>query len=255
MGTFIPVGNGGNRREFVAHPAGRFLAVCADVYFLERLNNYYGVASKLDGKIDNYKTRNVLRIVFLTLHPTEDGKPSYVSQEFTASDNDKSNLYKFIVAWHPEMAGVKLSGIDLDVLIGSGADIMVTNKTTKDGHTFAGVSLALGLRAGDPIVEIPSDFKRADVRKKQEWEDKEINKRFPDWKIRYVDAQPGPSLSGLPVGKAAPVATASAAAIATVQGSLAQSARPVFAASQRPTNPPVAGAEGVAPIAEDHLPF
>ena len=256
MSTFIPESGNNGGRTFVAHPAGRFLSVCADVYYLQRFNNYYGKASKLDGKIDNYKTRNVIRLVFLSEHPQEDGKPSYVSQEFTASDNEKSNLYKFLVSWHPELSGKKLSKIDLDVLVGTGADITVTNRTSSDGRTFAGVSLAIAPRQGDQIPQIPSDFKRVDPRKKQEWEDKEINKHFPDWPIRFVDPQPGPSLSPS-VGVGAPARQVAAAPSAPVQQApQAASARPVFAPfTQQPQVTGLAPAP-TAPVVDDGpLPF
>ena len=140
MSTFIP--ESGTQHDFIPHPACRTLGVCADVYLLERLNNFFGKASTLDGKVDNYKTRRVIRFVWLTEVLTADGKPSYVSREFTASDNEKSSLYKFLVAWHPEVSGKRLSKIDMDVFVGSGADLVITNTPSKDGRSvYANVAM------------------------------------------------------------------------------------------------------------------
>lgn len=198
MSTFIP--ESGTQHDFIPHPACRTLGVCADVYLLERLNNFFGKASTLDGKVDNYKTRRVIRFVWLTEVLTADGKPSYVSREFTASDNEKSSLYKFLVAWHPEVSGKRLSKIDMDVFVGSGADLVITNTPSKDGRSvYANVAMCAIPRPTDVVPQIPSDFKRADVRKKQEWEDKAINKQFPDFQIRYAEPQSGPALSPSPL--------------------------------------------------------
>lgn len=251
MSTFIPTNNGGS--GFVPHPAGRTLGVCADVYILERLNNFFGKPDR-DGRIDKYRTRTVVRFAWLTAVPAADGKPSYVSQEFTASDNERSNLYKFLVSWHPEVSGKKMSEIDMDTFVGSGSDLVVTNKPSKDGRSiYANVVMCVAPREGDVIPQIPSDFKRADVRKKQEWEDKAINKVFPDFQIRYAEERPGAALSPAVQQAQRPApAGGNAAGVAT-------GARPVFGAASVQTNVPSqttnAGVVDNATAVDDDLPF
>lgn len=190
-----------NERPFELHPAGRHICVCADIYSIEKLNRYFGMKDeKRRGGIDERKTQHYVRFVFLSSLLMSDGRPYFISRDFAAFGGPTSGLYNFVIAWHPELSGVDLTKYDSEGLIGTGADATIVHKQSADKKkTYANIALVTSLRDGDVVPQIPSDFKRADVRKKQEWEDKAINKQFPDFQIRYAEPQSGPALSPSPL--------------------------------------------------------
>lgn len=171
--------------KFKVHPEGRFLGVLADVYDVERLNNFYGKPNDR-GEADNRKVTQSVYFVFLTEYLTKDGRPSMVRQEFSFSYGENSKLKRALLSWRPDLKNVNLWRFDLDTLIGTGADLSIGIKPSKqpgkDG--FAQADLIAPLRATDKAMAIPSDFKRADKAIIQQKEDERTKARFPDWVVR-----------------------------------------------------------------------
>lgn len=172
MPLFPPSRNnsGNDRKPFVPHPAGRWIGVLADVYALRERNFFFGKADK-EGEIDERIATDNLYLVFLTEHPTEDGRPSYIRQKFTFSMGDNSKLKRFLTTWVPELAGRDLWKFDIETLLGKGADLSTTIRPKKNDPTHPGFAEILGampVRKSDILPIIPSDFKRADVNTMQE---------------------------------------------------------------------------------------
>ena len=176
--------------KFTPHPAGRHLAVLADVYSLERVNNFFGKADQ-SGKPDDRKTSWSVFFVFLTQRKTEDGKPKYIRQEYGFSYGDNSKLRKALLAWLPELSKENLWKFDLDRLLGAGAELSTSIKPNRDPNKdgYAQIDLIVAPREGDVIPEIPKDFKRADVAALQQKEDERTKVKFPEFVIR-VAAKP-----------------------------------------------------------------
>lgn len=163
MPVIIP--NNKTSKPFIPHPAGRHLAVCADVFLLEEPNYFYGKRG-MDGKIDERETTTNLHIAFLTDNLTEDGKPSYISEKFTASCGDKSKLAIFLRTWLPELANENLWKYDFEKLIGRKAElttIINPHKTNPQHLGYSKITVAISPRKSDVCPEIPADFKRTDV--------------------------------------------------------------------------------------------
>jgi hypothetical protein len=158
-----PTGSSGG--DFEQHPAGSFMAVCADVYVKEEENFFYGKAkdAKEPTKLDNRKTVTKAYLVFLTERPTADGKSSYVSakENYSWGGTDKvSNLFKLVQGWYPTATPEQIRDMDLRNLVGKNAYITVT----QNAKGYASVASASAAPNGATKVAIPSDFKTYDQR-------------------------------------------------------------------------------------------
>ena len=176
-----------NSSKFTPHPAGRHLGVLADVYSLERLNNFHGKADA-QGKMDDRETTWSVFFVFLTDTLTADGKPSYIRQEYGFSYGDNSKLKKMLLAWIPELRSENLWKFDLDRILGTGADLSTSIRPNRDPNKagYAQIDGILAPRATDLIPEIPADFKRANVALLQQKEDERTKAKFPHFKVRVA---------------------------------------------------------------------
>ena len=185
MATLPPDTNGS--KKFVPHVAGRHLGVLADVYSLERLNNFHGKADAR-GEIDLRETSWSVYFVFLTDKLTEDGKPAYLRQEYGFSYGDNSKLKKALLAWMPELRSENLWKFDLDRLIGTGADLSSSIKPNRDPNKagYAQVDAIMAPRPTDLVPSIPSDFKRANVATMQQKEDERTKVKFPHFLVRLA---------------------------------------------------------------------
>lgn len=177
--------------KFTPHPAGRHLSVLADVYSLERCNNFYGKVNQKTGEVDDRKTSWSVFLVFLTQRKTEDGKPKYIRQEYGFSYGQNSKLRKALLAWLPELSNENLWKFDLDRLISTGAELSTSIKPNRDPNKdgYAQIDLIVAPRESDVIPEIPKDFKRADVAFLQQREDERTKVKFPEFVVR-VAAKP-----------------------------------------------------------------
>lgn len=164
MSTPLKPPTGTSASEFVAHPPGSFMAVCADVYAKEEDNFFFGKVKdpkKDPNKLDDRKTVTKAYIVFLTEHLTEDGKPSYVNtrESFSWGTEDfPSNLFKFVKGWFPTATNEQIRDMDLQALVGKSAYITVV----QNDKGYSKVSSAAAAPNGAQKVAIPADFKRHD---------------------------------------------------------------------------------------------
>lgn len=152
-------GNNDNR-EFENCSEGITAAVLADVVDLGM------VESTFNGET---KTQHKLRMVFLTSKKMTDGRPFYVSQQFTASLYEKGNLARFLAQWfNRPLTKAEQNEFDLETLIGAQAQLSIVHtKSEKNGKTYANIFSIAPLPKFDPDtglpfekVEIPADFKR-----------------------------------------------------------------------------------------------
>lgn len=164
MSTPLKPPTGASAQEFVAHPPGSFMAVCADVYVKEEDNFFFGKVKdpkKDPNKLDDRKTVTKAYIVFLTEHLTDDMKPSYVNtrESFSWGTEDfPSNLFKFVKGWYPTATNEQIRDMDLQALVGKSAYITVV----QNDKGYSKVSSAAAAPSGAAKVVIPADFKRHD---------------------------------------------------------------------------------------------
>lgn len=174
--------------KFIPHPAGRHLGVLADVYSLERLNNFYGKEDTKTKEKDERKTTWSVFFVFLTDCLTADGKPSYIRQEYGFSYGDNSKLKKMLLAWIHDLRHENLWKFDLDRILGTGADLSTSIRPNRDPSKsgYAQIDGIMAPRATDMIPEIPADFKRANAALLQQKEDERTKAKFPEFIVRLA---------------------------------------------------------------------
>lgn len=152
-------------KDYTPHPAGSFMAVCADVFTKEMPNKYKG---QIDGrgKMDNRDTITKVCIAFLTdelMDINGEMVPRYASYWGTATLGTvdyPSNVRKFIKAWWPSLTDAKLETLDMDNFIGKGAYLTITNSTDKTGKVWANVIAAAQPPKGATVPLIPAEFVR-----------------------------------------------------------------------------------------------
>lgn len=163
MPTVLSSGQASN--DYTPHPAGSFMAVCADVFIKTQPNKYKGQRND-KGKIDERETVDKVCIAFLTEEPIEiDGelKPRYAGFWASASMGTvdyPSNARKFLKGWWPTLTDAQIDeGFDLDKLIGKGAYLTIAH-AVKDGKTYANIVGTAQPPKGATVPQIPADFKR-----------------------------------------------------------------------------------------------
>lgn len=106
-------------------------------------------------------------------------KPRWLSRDFSATLNEKSNLTKFLVSWRgknfteEELNG---DGFDLKQMLGEGCLLQVIVEE-KEGKQYNRITGCVGLPAGMPAPVTASDLLWFDM---DEWDDDAIAK-FPEW--------------------------------------------------------------------------
>jgi hypothetical protein len=151
-----------SRKEFQMHPEGAFAAICVDVIDLGMQE------SNFDGKT---KMQHKVRIAFLTSEKQENGEPSYISQRFTASLDDRATLRSFLESWRGrKFTAEEALGFDMETLVGVGAMLEIIHEAGRkdpskvyDNIFRIGRLPKVDAFTGEPIipVAIPSNFVRA----------------------------------------------------------------------------------------------
>ena len=106
-------------------------------------------------------------------------KPRWLSRDFSATLNEKSNLTKFLVSWRgknfteEELNG---DGFDLKQMLGEGCLLQVIVEE-KEGKQYNRITGCVGLPEEMPAPVTASDLLWFDM---DEWDDDAIAK-FPEW--------------------------------------------------------------------------
>ena len=198
MRTKMKITGNNDNREFENCSEGITAAVLADVVDLGM------VESTFNGET---KTQHKLRMVFLTAKKMTDGRPFYVSQQFTASLYEKGNLARFLAQWfNRPLTKAEQNEFDLDTLIGAQAQLSIVHtKSEKNGKTYANIFSIAPLPKFDPDtglpfakVDIPADFKRKAPAAKPAEDDFLAGMQEPPTKAQSTADQLGVDESGLP---------------------------------------------------------
>lgn len=142
-----------------AHPEGTFMAVCRDIWVERKPNqNYPG-----KNRWGNDEPKELVRVCidFLTDEPIEINgqmRPRFMRFKANQSWGEKSNLRDFISKWNPGLG--KMEKADLEVMVGKGAYLTITQDIGKDGKTWSNVTGIAAPPKGASIPQIPSDFVR-----------------------------------------------------------------------------------------------
>jgi hypothetical protein len=126
-----------NRKDFTPAPEGLHQAVCVDVVDLGMQETQWGPKQKV-------------RIVWqIETENPETKKPFQVSQQYTLSLNEKSNLRHHLEAWRGrKFTKDELEGFDLEKLIEANAQVQVTHNIADNGAVWANVQAVVPLGKG-----------------------------------------------------------------------------------------------------------
>lgn len=106
-------------------------------------------------------------------------KPRWLSKDFTATLNEKSNLTKFLVPWRGKgFTDDELNdgGFDLKEMLGQGCLLQVIVEE-KDGKQYNRITGVMGFPVGMPAPVTESELIYFDM---DEWDDSALEK-FPEW--------------------------------------------------------------------------
>ena len=139
-------------REYKLPSEGMCSAVCVDVADLgEELNPF------------SQKVRHICRIVWEIdeAHP-DYHRPFEVSNRYTVSLFEKSNLRKMLATWRGrDFTAAELKGFDLEKLIGVSCQVQIQHRTSAKGRTFANVVAVVPLGKGMRALGVSPSYKRA----------------------------------------------------------------------------------------------
>ena len=112
--------------DFTPCPEGVCNGVCVDVVDL-------GI---VDG---NFGPKHMLKVVWETDQLMDDGRPFIVNKRYSASLNEKSNLFKDLKAWRGKpFTSDELRAFDMEKVIGAPCQLVIVHND-KDGSVFANV--------------------------------------------------------------------------------------------------------------------
>lgn len=155
--------------------AGTYPAVCIGIVDLgEQYSDLY----------KNYRDMVLIMWELPGQTVTVDGeeKPRWLSKDFSASLNEKSNLYKFLVPWRGKpFTEAELSaeseGFDLKEMLGLGCFLQVIVEEKDDGTKFNKITTVIALPAG---MQVPATDTELLVFDMDAWEDGVLEK-LPEW--------------------------------------------------------------------------
>lgn len=131
--------------EFVPCPEGVCNGVCVDVVDLGIVSGTFGPQHKL-------------KVVWETDQTMENGKPFLVSKWYTASLNEKSNLFKDLKSWRGKpFTTDELKAFDLEKVVGAPCQLVITHND-KDGTIYANVQTVI--KAGATRVSPSGNYQR-----------------------------------------------------------------------------------------------
>jgi hypothetical protein len=151
-------------------PAGTYTAICVGVIDIGEQHNT---------KYNNYQDKVMLifEIPSETIEINGEKKPRWLSQELSASLNEKSKLYKMLRSWRAkDFTDAELEGFQLSEMAGKGCMIAVT-LTEKDGVQYNNIDSVMGLPAGIPLPALQNDILIYDI----DDPDQDIFDKIPPW--------------------------------------------------------------------------
>ena len=120
--------------------------------------------------------------------------PGVISKNYTVSLDDRSNLYKDLIAWRGRDFTIEeLEGFDLSNILGKSCKIMVTH-TTKGDKTYANVANIMAFKGTPLTPEQPlvnydaNDHNEEEFAKLKEWQQKLVV--LPNGKHPYMEGKP-----------------------------------------------------------------
>lgn len=137
-------------------PEGLHQAVCCDVWeqWTEEKREDWG-----GGLVE--KTRICWEIA--EVNP-KTGRPYDVSQKYTLSLHEKSNLRKHLEAWRgKKFTTAELKGFDLEVLVGVNCQLQVLHNES-EGKVYANIQAIVPLGKTTPKIVVSKEYKRKKVR-------------------------------------------------------------------------------------------
>lgn len=152
--------------------AGTYISVCVGVV---DLGTQYSEAFKKS----DHKVMIIFEIPSVTVEVDGEIKPRWLSQQYSVSLNEKSNLYKTLTSWRGRaLTAEELSmGFDISAMIGQGCMIQITVEEGSDGGQYNKLNSVIGLPAGVPVPQLQNPAIKFDM---DAWDD-EVFKSMPDW--------------------------------------------------------------------------
>lgn len=140
----------GGSRNYTPHPKGPAIATCIDVVDMGMQESTFQGVTKMKPKV---------RFVFVTSKQVEvekDGQTimrnAIISARFTASLHENSALRPWLTSW----LGDDVTEIELEDLIGMGAQINVTHTPKEDGSgVWDNIAAIMPVPEGFPLPEAP----------------------------------------------------------------------------------------------------
>lgn len=155
--------------------AGTYPAVCIGIV---DLGEQYSELFK------NYSDKVLIIWEIPSQTVTVDGeeKPRWLSKDFSASLNEKSNLYKFLVPWRgkpftEEELSAEGDGFDLKEMLGQGCFLQVIVDENDDGTKRNKITTVIALPAGMSAPETATEKMVFDM---DAWDDAVLEK-LPEW--------------------------------------------------------------------------
>lgn len=142
------------------------------------------VGEQYSERFKNYADKLILifEIPSETVEVDGEQKPRWLSKDFSASLNEKSNLYKTLVSFlgrdltEDELAEDG-SGFDLTSLVGQGCILTVTLDIKDDGEQRNSIKQIGGLPAGIPTPHTDSELLVFDIDNR----DETVFEKLPEW--------------------------------------------------------------------------
>ena len=135
----MPIYTRSTGTSFKPAPAGAHGAVCCDIVDLGELEVTYAGKTKKQHKI---------KVVWQIEELRDDGKPFTVSNRYTNSLHEKSNMRKDLESLRGKpFTEEELRGFDLEVLLAKACMVNVMHNQ-KDGSTYANVTTIMRLPKG-----------------------------------------------------------------------------------------------------------
>lgn len=172
--------------EFELLPAGQYIARCYKIIDLGTQDVTWLGETKKQQKVMIYWE------ILDDKVKMEDGRPFSISRKYTASLNEKSNLYSDLVAWRGrDFTEAELAGFDMSKLLGAYCQMQVIHNES-NGKTYANVNTIMATKdrpaAVNPDVMFDIDSPDMTVFEAQsEWLKDQIRKS-PEWQARESDS-------------------------------------------------------------------
>lgn len=144
MSIIININSG---KEFEKVSEGVHSAVLADIVQLGEVPTEFGPKKKV-------------KFVWMTSETDSDGRTLYVHERFNESLHEKSSLTKRLKTMGINVP-TDVAGFDIEVAIGTQAQLVVQHNEDKEGRVWANISSVLKFDPKKHVkVAIPREFKR-----------------------------------------------------------------------------------------------